>query len=292
MDTNDIEMKDGAANNPPADASGITQVQPESYEGEGKLREQEKFDHPAEYWLSCIGYAVGFGNVWRFPYMVYTMGGAAFLIPYAISLFFIAMPMYMVETLYGQLIRTKLQERYGVISKAFWAVAITQVVCCFLTTIYYVTLMAWSFSYFFDAFKDPFPWVMSKAEIDAKTKADAVKIANLKAGEKFSALKRSNIWNPDYFYKGTLDRTGGITETGSLNGHLVFCLFLSYLILYFSAWRGVKSTGKMVWVTCTMPYVILTILFIKGLTLEGADKGVKFLFIPDWSKIGEIKIWQ
>jgi SNF family Na+-dependent transporter len=81
-------------------------------------------------------------------------------------------------------------------------------------------------------------------------------------------------------------------ETGSLNGHLVFCLFLSYLILYFSSWKGVKSTGKMVWVTCTLPYVILTILFIKGLTLEGSDKGLKFLFIPDWSQIGKIKIWQ
>jgi len=84
---------------------------------DNEMREAEKFDHPAEYWLACIGYAVGFGNIWRFPYMAYTMGGAAFLIPYFISLFFIAMPMYMIETLFGQLIRTKLNERYGTISK-------------------------------------------------------------------------------------------------------------------------------------------------------------------------------
>jgi hypothetical protein len=77
-------------------------------EAEGEMREAEKFDHPAEYWLACIGYAVGFGNIWRFPYMAYTMGGAAFLIPYLVSLFAIAMPMYMIETLFGQLIRTKL----------------------------------------------------------------------------------------------------------------------------------------------------------------------------------------
>jgi len=95
-------------------------------EGDGdEMREAEKFDHPAEYWLACIGYAVGFGNIWRFPYMAYTMGGVTFLIPYFISLFFIAMPMYMIETLFGQLIRTKLNERYGVISKVFWGIAIT-----------------------------------------------------------------------------------------------------------------------------------------------------------------------
>jgi len=94
-----------------ADAAPVPQVD------DNGMREAEKFDHPAEYWLACIGYAVGFGNIWRFPYMAYTMGGAAFLIPYFISLFFIAMPMYMIETLFGQLIRTKLNERYGTISK-------------------------------------------------------------------------------------------------------------------------------------------------------------------------------
>ena len=119
--------------------------------------------------------------------------------------------------------------------------------------------------------------------------SDPKKIAELKAS--FKGLKASNLWNPDFFYKTTLERTDNIDTTGSLNGRLVFCLFLSYVILYFSAWKGVKSTGKMVWVTCTLPYVILTILFIKGLTLEGAGKGLKFLFIPEWSKLGEAKIW-
>jgi SNF family Na+-dependent transporter len=41
----------------------------------------------------------------------------------------------------------------------WWAIALTQLATCFFTTIYYVTLMAWSFSYFFDSWKNPFPWV-------------------------------------------------------------------------------------------------------------------------------------
>jgi SNF family Na+-dependent transporter len=146
---------------------------------EDGMREAEKFDHPAEYWLACIGYAVGFGNIWRFPYMAYTMGGAAFLIPYFISLFFIAMPMYMIETLFGQLIRTKLNERYGSISKQFWGIAITQAFVGFFTVIYYVTLMAWSFSLFFDSWKSPFPWVMSEAELAAKKAADAASVVKV-----------------------------------------------------------------------------------------------------------------
>jgi len=57
--------------------------------------------------------------------MCYKMGGAAFLIPYGVALFMIAMPMYMVETLYGQLIATKLHNRYSIISKPFWAITMT-----------------------------------------------------------------------------------------------------------------------------------------------------------------------
>lgn len=63
--------------------------------------EKETFDHPYEYWLASIGFAVGFGNVWRFPFMCFKMGGAAFLIPYCCSLFLIAVPMMTMETLYG-----------------------------------------------------------------------------------------------------------------------------------------------------------------------------------------------
>ena len=61
----------------------------------------EKFDANIEYWLSSIGYAVGFGNLWRFPYMLFQNGGAVFLIPYLFSLAIIGIPMYYMETVYG-----------------------------------------------------------------------------------------------------------------------------------------------------------------------------------------------
>ena len=40
--------------------------------------------------------------------------------------------------------------------------------------------------------------------------------------------------------------------------------------------QGVKSSGKVVWLTATMPYVVLTILLVRGLMLEGAMDGISF----------------
>ena len=51
-------------------------------------------------------FQVGIGNVWRFPYLAYQNGGAAFLFPYIILLIFVGKPMYYMETAMGQFART------------------------------------------------------------------------------------------------------------------------------------------------------------------------------------------
>ncbi|GMT14187.1 hypothetical protein PFISCL1PPCAC_28939, partial [Pristionchus fissidentatus] len=56
--------------------------------------------------------------------------------------------------------------------------------------------------------------------------------------------------------------------------------------------KGVQSMGKVSMVTTALPYLIITILFFRGVTLPGAGKGVRyFLTNPDWSKILQIDTW-
>ncbi len=55
-----------------------------------------------EFLLASLGLAVGVGNVWRFPYLTYANGGGSFLIPYALALFLIGIPMLFQEMAVGQ----------------------------------------------------------------------------------------------------------------------------------------------------------------------------------------------
>lgn len=66
----------------------------------------------------------------------------------------------------------------------------------------------------------------------------------------------------------------------------IFKIFISG----FSIWRGIKSTGKAVYVTAIFPFFTLVVLFIRGITLPGAFNGIKFYLSPDFSKLTESSV--
>lgn len=55
--------------------------------------------------------------------------------------------------------------------------------------------------------------------------------------------------------------------------------------------KGVKTSGKIIMVTALMPYVFFFILLIRAFFLSGALTGLKYLLVPDFSKLFAIEIW-
>lgn len=53
--------------------------------------------------LACIGAAVGLGNIWKFPYMVGSNGGSAFVLVYVITVLAIAIPVAAAEIILGRI---------------------------------------------------------------------------------------------------------------------------------------------------------------------------------------------
>ena len=67
--------------------------------------QRETWGSTLSFILACIGYAVGLGNIWRFPYLAYKSGGGAFLIPYLVMLLLCGIPLLYMELAVGQYTR-------------------------------------------------------------------------------------------------------------------------------------------------------------------------------------------
>ncbi len=76
-----------------------------------------------------------------------------------------------------------------------------------------------------------------------------------------------------------------ISNLGSLRWHLCLCLLLAWILVILFVSRGIKSTGKVAYFTATFPYVMLTVLVVRGVTLPGASEGIRFFLMPDWKQL-------
>ena len=74
----------------------------------------------------------------------------------------------------------------------------------------------------------------------------------------------------------------GIEYPGQPQWELVGCLILSWTCVYFCVWKGVKSSGKVVYFTALFPYLMIFALVIRGLTLPGKHSSSPFCVFHLW----------
>lgn len=87
-----------------------------------------------------------------------------------------------------------------------------------------------------------------------------------------------------------LEMTNRIDEPGHLNLKMATCLFVAWVLVYFCIWKGIRTTGKVVYVTATLPYVFLLILFTRAVTLPGSLDGIMYYITPIWTRLADPKV--
>lgn len=227
-----------------SETTASNEVSPASSPG-GKKREE--FSTRWGILLATLGSAVGLGNIWKFPTLTGTNGGAAFLIVYIVAVILIGIPVLVSELAIGRTARANAVDAFKKITNkpnGWWLIGGMGVVASFLIMAFYTEVAGWVLAYVVKAFNP------ASLTTDAATLEGAF-------GSLVSSPIQALVWQ-----WVDLLIVGGIILLGVTKGIERFTKRLLPLLV-----------------------TLLLIVAIRSLTLPGGSEGIKFLFNPDFSKL-------
>ncbi|KAL5274866.1 SLC6A19 family protein [Megaselia abdita] len=247
---------------------------------ENKPEEQrESWDNKLTFLLATIGYAVGLGNVWRFPYLAQKNGGGAFLVPYFIMLCIQGIPIFYLELAIGQRLRKGAIGVWCQISPFMGGIGISSAVVSYIVALYYNTIIAWCLIYLLHSFESPLPWAGCPTRLYSNFTYDHEPECIVSSPTQY------------YWYRSTLMISTSVDDPEQFNYHMAIALIISWFLVYICMVQGITSSGKIVYMTAIFPYVVLIIFFFRGITLKGAHDGVAHLFTPRWETLLDPVVW-
>ncbi|CAI5445079.1 unnamed protein product [Caenorhabditis angaria] len=302
--TDDPDEKRGSSNGNTVDTV-IQQQSQQVQQHEIKSAPREQWSGKLDFLLSVVGFAVDLGNIWRFPYLCFKNGGGVFLIPYTIMVLMTGVPLFYMELCLGQYYRKGAITTWGRICPLFKGIGYCVILTAFYVDFFYNVILAWGLHYLYTSFQMNLPWAScnnsynSPACYEPHWSEDGSAVCRDHQIEE-SVAKISAA--EEYFYKGFLGLHGsgepnsniirGIDNLGSIHWDIALSLLVVYLICYFSMWKGIQMSGKVVWFTALFPYLVLGVLFIRGVTLPGWQKGIEYYLRPNFEKLKEPGVWQ
>ncbi|KAK2168558.1 hypothetical protein LSH36_16g14023 [Paralvinella palmiformis] len=249
--------------------------------------ERGTWSRQLDFVFSCVGYAVGLGNLWRFPYLCMRNGGGAFLIPYVLFLSLCGIPLYFMEICLGQF-SSRSPMSLWVISPMFKGLGYAMILVSGIVCVYYNVIMAWSLYYMYAAFTGfstgILPWTTCDNEwntaaclariqsSNATLRLNDTQAVNSTLGK--SIMKSRNTTanvtlkmitpTTEFWENHVLQLTDGIHNLGSIRWPLLLCLLLAWIIVFACLCKGVKSSGKI---------------------------GILYYLTPDFSRLLDFKVW-
>ncbi|QNM05217.1 sodium-dependent transporter [Qiania dongpingensis] len=202
--------------------------------------------------VACVGSAVGMGNIWMFPYRTGKFGGAAFLIPYFIFVVLLGFSGVIGEMAFGRSMGTG---PAGAFEKA----------------------------------------MKLRGKKGGKLIGLIPVIGSLGIAIGYSVVVG---WFLKYLCGALAGNLGKVGDMGAYFGALagnfgsigwhMLGLAITFAIMLFGVSRGIEKMNKVM-----MPafFVFFVILLVRVFTLEGASEGYRYLFIPRWESLADVKTW-
>lgn len=196
---------------------------------------------------ASVGSAIGLGNIWRFPYEAGQHGGGAFLLIYILFVFAIGVPIICSEFLIGRSSHSNVLGAFQKLERkgSKWHLISYVGILSSLMILSFYSVVA--------------GWTLEYT------------IQSVTGGLKDSS--------PDYLANYFQEFT--TQSNRSLMWTIVF-LLLNYLIIRKGLKNGIERMSN---IMTPLLFVILLVFCVNSLMMPGAADGLKFLFVPDFSKI-------
>lgn len=196
--------------------------------------------------FATLGSAVGLGNIWKFPSLAGSNGGAAFLILYILCTLLIGIPIMVVEQMLGREGRgdavTTLRRLAP--KQLWWLIGAGGILAAFLIMAFYTEVAGWVFAYIIKS--------ASGALLSTNPEVTSAAFADLVSSPWLSLIVQWVV----------------LAVTGT--------------IILFGVTKGIEATTKRL---MPLLFILLIVVGVRSLTLPGASEGLAFLFKPDFSKI-------
>lgn len=196
---------------------------------------------------------------------------------YVMLLLIIGVPLFFMELAAGQSIR---QGSIGVwkhISPRLAGIGYSSCMVCFFVALYYNVIIAWSLFYMGNSFQYPLPWEQCPVDM----------ISNQTVKECAASSPTSYFW-----FRKALDISDSIDQSGEFNPIMTGCLLAAWAIVCLAMIKGIKSSAKVMYFSSVFPYAVLICFLIRGLMLDGAIDGIKYMFYPKLEIWGEVQVWR
>ena len=212
--------------------------------------------------MAAIGSAIGLGNIWRFPGVAYSNGGGAFMIPYVVALLAAGVPVLLLDYALGHRYRGSSPAVFRRLSTKFEWLGWWHVVICFVIMTYYAVIVAWALRY--TLFSLTIAW-----------------------GDDASGFFS------DYIGLGEVSETGTPAYSAEPIAGVIIPLLLVWAFGLYVVARGVsKGVERANRVFLPILVVMFLMLVVRAMLLPGATDGLNTLFTPDWSKLGDYRVWM